>query len=81
MRRKFNVDKIKEAIEICGGKNNLAQKINMSYVAVCDWATGKKTPSPESCFRIEKVTNGKVKAKDILPPYEFNYDNFNGNAA
>jgi DNA-binding transcriptional regulator YdaS (Cro superfamily) len=68
-REKVNIDKIKEAIEIAGGMGPLSEKGKISYQAISNWKTGKKSPSSESCRKIEKVTQGKVKAKDILPYY------------
>jgi DNA-binding transcriptional regulator YdaS (Cro superfamily) len=69
MRKNFNVDEIKKAVDLCGGRVPLAKKINLSYQTVSDWANNKKTPSLDNCIKIERATNGSVRAKDILPDY------------
>lgn len=68
-RYELNFDKLKEAIEIAGGVGALSSKSKISYQSIIDWRAGKKSPSHESCKKIEKATNGRVKAKEILPDY------------
>lgn len=67
MRRSFNVNEIQRAVSILGSRNALAKKINISYQTVSDWINDKKTPSLESCVKIERATEGQVKIKNILP--------------
>ena len=68
-RYKMNLDALKKAIEIVGGVGTLASKSAVSYQSIIDWRSGKKSPSAESCKKIEKATEGQVKAEDILPDY------------
>jgi len=68
-KQKANLEMIKKAIDILGGLTKLSKNANVSYQSVVDWKGGRKTPSPISCQKIEKATDGKVKAKDILPDY------------
>ena len=64
-----NLEMIRKAIDIAGGLTPLSVKINVSYQSVLDWKHGRRVPSPVSCQKIEKATDGAVKAKDILPDY------------
>lgn len=64
-----NLEKLNEAIEYTGGVGALAAKARVSYQSIIDWRRGLKSPSQESCQKIEKATGGKVKAKDILPDF------------
>lgn len=66
-KAKFNIDAIKKAIEIVGSANKLAVEIKVSSLTAYRWRDGKSVPSPENCLKIEKVTEGKVLAKDIRP--------------
>jgi len=74
MKAKYSVDKIKEAIEILGGRYRLAVAIGVSHKSVSDWVLGYTTPSTQNCLKIQKATNGKVKAKEIL--LDINWDEF-----
>ena len=66
MRQNFNTEEIQRAVSILGSRNALAKKINISYQTVSDWVNGKKTPSLQSCLKIEEATEGQVKVKNIL---------------
>jgi DNA-binding transcriptional regulator YdaS (Cro superfamily) len=66
MRQNFNTEEIQRAVAILGSRNALAKKINISYQTVSDWVNGKKTPSLQSCLKIEEATEGLVKVKNIL---------------
>jgi DNA-binding transcriptional regulator YdaS (Cro superfamily) len=65
----INTLAIKEAIEIAGGANKLALKIQASYQTILNWKNARGSISPYNCLKIEQATDGKVKAKDILPDY------------
>jgi len=69
MRQNFNTEEIQRAVSILGSRNALAKKMNISYQTVSDWVNGKKTPSLQSCLKIEEATEGLVKVKNILPDY------------
>jgi len=47
----------------------MARKANVSYQSVLDWKHGRASPSPINCQKIEKATEGQIKAEDILPDY------------
>ena len=82
MRKPFNSEEIKKAVNILGSRHNLASAINISYQTVSDWINGRKTPSPENCIKVEKATSGKVKARDILPPSSYDpWSDLNGRVA
>lgn len=68
-KQRANVESILRAIEIVGGITALSLKANISYQSVIDWKSGRKTPTPTNCQKIEKATEGQVKAQDILPDY------------
>lgn len=70
---KFDSTKIREASDIIGSGLKLANAINISQALIYRWMTGTAQPSPIACLRIQKATGGKVKARDILP--EFDWDN------
>lgn len=66
---KANVDAIKKAIQICGGNRRLSEKGNISYAAIIDWKSGRISPNPLSCLKIESATDGVVTRREILPDY------------
>ena len=65
----YNVLSIVKAIEVIGGAEKLARKLETSYQTVLNWKNGFSVPSVLNCSKIEKATNGKVNRKDILPDY------------
>lgn len=69
---RYNVPSIEKAIELIGGTEKLARKIEASYQTVRNWKQGFAVPNPLNCVRIEKVTGGAVKREDILPNYPWN---------
>ena len=69
---KYNVLSIEKAIEIVGGAEKLARKIEVSYQTVLNWKNGFAVPNPLNCAKIEKITDGAVKREDILPDYPWN---------
>lgn len=68
-RYEANLEKLREAIDIAGGVSALSLKSKISYQSIIDWRSGRKGPSNVSCKKIEKATNGQVKARDLLPDY------------
>jgi DNA-binding transcriptional regulator YdaS (Cro superfamily) len=69
MSKKVNLEALEKAIQIAGGVNGLAKKINVCYQTVLNWKNGRVSMSIEKCKKIEKAIEGAVKAKDILPDY------------
>ena len=65
----YNVGAIEKAIEIAGGAEKLARKIETSYQTILNWKNGFSVPSVLNCVKIERLTNRMVKREDILPDY------------
>jgi len=65
--RRYHIQAIKNAIETFDSPSKLAKAIKVSYSAVVNWQNGKSAPSFENCLKIQKATNGQVKAVDIRP--------------
>ena len=64
-----DTEAIKRAIEIIGSPADMAKKLNVSYHTVLTWKNGRSSITTTNCMKIEKATEGKIKAKDILPDY------------
>jgi len=78
MRRQFKVEEVKKAVEVLGGRVAMSRALNVSYQTISDWVNDKKTPSLDNCIRIESATEGKIKARDILPPSSYDpWENIN----
>ena len=58
-----------KATEILGGKQNLAKDIGVSYKTILDWVSGRSGITVTNALKIEKATEGKVTAKEILPDF------------
>lgn len=67
--KKSNVNEIKKAIELVGGARELSIKLGVSYQSVLDWKNERSNINFLNCIKIEKLTEGKVRARDILPEY------------
>lgn len=63
----YDINQIMKAIDIVGSASRLAIELKVTVLTVYKWRDGKSVPSPESCLKIEKVTRGQVKARDIRP--------------
>ena len=55
-------------------KNNLsvrefARQSKISHTSIQRYKTGERTPRLEVALKIEKLTNGEVKVKDLCPAY------------
>ena len=68
---KICADIIKKAVDIIGGVSRTAGILEVSGTTVYGWLWGKRKPEPINCLKIQKATKGKIKAKDILPDYEW----------
>ena len=71
-RQKSNLEILKRAIDILGGLTQLSIKVNVSYQTALDWKHGRRIPTPTNCQKIEKATDGQIKAEEILPDYPWN---------
>jgi len=71
---KINKEILKEAIKHCGGMNQLADKVRVSYKSVLDWTSGRSGLSIQNALKIEKATDGKIKAKDLIVDQWTNLD-------
>lgn len=54
---------IKQAIDLLGSQQKLAEACGVSQNAVHKWLSNKLRVSLENALKIEKATNGKVKAE------------------
>jgi len=68
---RFDYSKIREAAGILGSGLKLANALHISQALIYRWMTGAAQPSPIACLRIQKATGGKVRARDILPDYDW----------
>ena len=66
-KEEYNSELIVRAIEIAGGVQPLARKVGVSYQTILNWRKQRFFPSHINCMRIEKATEGNIKARDILP--------------
>ena len=56
---------VQKAIECLGNQENLAKACNVSQNAVSKWLNGQSKVALENALKIEKATNGEVKAGDF----------------
>lgn len=70
-KKPFNSNEIKRAVNIIGAATKLARALDVGELSVYRWIHGKSIPEAISCLKIEKVTNGKVKARNIRPNFDF----------
>lgn len=66
---KGNAEAIKEATKVVGGYKQLAQKVGVSYKTILDWTSGRSGVTITNALKIEKATDGVIKAKEILPDF------------
>lgn len=66
-----DTSKINEAINIIGSGIKLARILEVSEANVYKWKNGSAAPGIVNCLRIQKATGGKIKARDILPDYDW----------
>lgn len=59
---------IKLVVEHFGSQSELAKALGVSRSAVTQWCEIGAFP-PQRCFEIEKVSNGKFKARDLILNY------------
>lgn len=69
MLYKANLESLKKAIELLGSVTKFSLDVGISYQTAMSWKHGRRVPSPLYCLKIETLTEGKVKARDILPDY------------
>lgn len=67
----YNVEAVVEALYLFGTLTSLAKALQVNLSTVHNWINLKSAPSPQNCLKIEKATNGKVKARDIRPDYDW----------
>lgn len=62
-------DLVKRAIDILGSQQRLAEACGVSQNAVHKWLLKGMRVSLENALKIEKATNGKVKAEMFDPSF------------
>lgn len=60
---------VQKAIQVLGGQNNLANACGVSQNAISKWLNKQSRVSLENALKIEKATNGSVKADEFNPEY------------
>lgn len=63
---------IEKAVELCGSQKKLAQKLGVTQQLISYAIQGKRRLSVINAIKIEKVTNGEVKRKEIRPDIDWN---------
>ena len=58
---------IKKAVDHYGSQQLMADAIGCSQASVSMWLSSTRKPSAYHAKKIQTVTNGLVKARDILP--------------
>lgn len=66
-----NTEAIKKAVQLLGGNTGFILKTQVSYQSVLDWKSGRRTPNPYNCIKIEEATNGQVTRQEILPNFDW----------
>jgi DNA-binding transcriptional regulator YdaS (Cro superfamily) len=66
---KTSADAIKKAVEIVGGKQQLAKIVGVTYKTILDWTSGRSGITLYNALKIEKATKGQITAKEILPSF------------
>ena len=69
MKQQANLEIMNQAIDQMGGLTKFSLDLKISYQTALNWKHGRRAPSPLHCAKIERATEGKIKAKDILPDY------------
>lgn len=60
---------VQKAIQVLGGQNNLANACGVSQNAISKWLNKQSKVSLENALKIERATNGNVKADEFNPEY------------
>jgi len=67
----YDVEAVKKAAALCGSTSKLAIAAEVNYGSAFKWVHGKSVPSPLSCVKIEKATDGRVTREDIRPDFDW----------
>ena len=62
-----NKEALSEAVNIFGSNMDFIKAINITEATFYRWKQGKRWMSYKLAFKIERITNGQVKAVDLLP--------------
>lgn len=58
---------LQRAIDQIGSQSLLAEEIGSSQSEVSQWVTGRRPVPPKKAAAIERVTNGKVRRRELRP--------------
>ena len=58
---------IKKAIDYFGTQEKLAEKLGVDRSLISKWLTNVRSISFKSAYRIDELTNGKIKIKELRP--------------
>ncbi len=65
-KKYYDVYKILDAVKYFGSVTAMAKELGVSRNSVYRWIREDYAPSKYNCMLIEKLTNGEIKASDIL---------------
>jgi DNA-binding transcriptional regulator YdaS (Cro superfamily) len=63
------MEALRRAIEIIGSQAELARRLGVKPQAFTDWLSGTRPLPPLRAAQIEKILEGKVKARELLPDF------------
>ena len=63
---KSNLNALDKAISLFKNASELSRKIGVSRQSIHSWKTGRAWISCHNAFLVEKATDGKVKAIDLI---------------
>ena len=58
---------IRKAIDLVGGPSAFAKKLHVTTQAACFWRDGRRRVPVEKMAAIERLTNGQVTRRELLP--------------
>lgn len=58
---------LRMAVSLIGSQASLAKQLGVQRSTVNSWIHGRNKIPPEAAIKIEKLTNSKVKKKELRP--------------
>lgn len=62
-----DVKKLKEAIELLGGRQAVIKRMGVSAAAMSFWCTGRSKLPTERAIQLSQISNGQVSFYDLVP--------------
>ena len=60
---------LRMAVSLIGSQASLARQLGVQRSTVNSWIHGRNKIPPEAAIKIEKLTNSKVKKKELRPDH------------